>query len=378
MNAKYQKLFEPINLPNGEVISNRVVIAPMTTESANPDGTVADAELRYYAARANGVGMFITACIAVSPNGITFPGQFVGFDERQMPRLRLLAETIKRGGGKAILQMQHGGRQCPLALVDGDVVSSGAVGNPRNVDAAGNMVVPRELSEAEIRGIIKDFGQVTRMAIDAGFDGVEIHGANTYLIQQFFSPLTNTRSDLWGGSVDKRMTFPLQVVNEVQTVVRQAKRPDFIVGYRFSPEEFETPGIRFDETLQLVDRLAGYGLDYLHVSLAQADLQPRMEAKSQAAIVTQLRDIIDGRLPLIAVGSIFTPEQAVAALELGADFAALGRVAVIDPDWLAKVEAGREAEIVQTFDAEGADATAVPELMRDWILAKPGWFPGTE
>ncbi len=174
-----------------------------------------------------------------------------------------LATTIKEQGAKAILQIFHGGRMCPPELVpNGDIVSASAVPAEQP-----NAHIPRALKGEEIRTIIKDFGETTRRAIEAGFDGVEIHGANGYLIHQFFSPHSNRREDEWGGSLQKRLAFPLAIVDEVKKVVDTYAKEPFIVGYRFSPEEPETPGITMADTLELVDALANQPIDYLHVSL---------------------------------------------------------------------------------------------------------------
>jgi 2,4-dienoyl-CoA reductase-like NADH-dependent reductase (Old Yellow Enzyme family) len=128
-------------------------------------------------------------------------------------------------------------------------------------------VVPREMTEEEIYTIIHAFGEATRRAIEAGFDGIEIHGANTYLIQQFFSPHSNCRTDRWGGTLEKRMAFPLALIESVQNAVATHAKTPFIVGYRISPEEMENPGITMEDTLHLVDVLAEQKLDYIHVSV---------------------------------------------------------------------------------------------------------------
>ncbi|MEJ7301331.1 flavocytochrome c, partial [Staphylococcus caprae] len=104
------------------------------------------------------------------------------------------------------------------------------------------------MTHAQINEMINDFGEATRRAIEAGFDGVEIHGANTYLLQQFFSPHSNRRKDSWGGSREKRTRFPIEVLTKVQHVVAEKEASHFIIGYRFSPEEIEEPGIRFEDT----------------------------------------------------------------------------------------------------------------------------------
>jgi 2,4-dienoyl-CoA reductase-like NADH-dependent reductase (Old Yellow Enzyme family) len=198
MNSKYQPLLQTFDFKNGIQLKNRIVMAPMTNFSSNEDGTVTEAETAYYSRRSGGVGMVITACAYVTPSGKGFPGEFGSDSDDMIPSLRKLASSIKDKGAKAILQIFHGGRMVPAELVpDGDVVSASAVpaeqGHP-----SGEAPVPRALTHEEINSIIKDFGESARRAIEAGFDGVEIHGANGYLIQQFVSPHSNRREDEFG------------------------------------------------------------------------------------------------------------------------------------------------------------------------------------
>jgi 2,4-dienoyl-CoA reductase-like NADH-dependent reductase (Old Yellow Enzyme family) len=247
MNEKYGPILENFQFNNRVELKNRVVMAPMTNYSSNKDGTVSDEEVNYYIRRSKGVSMVITACTYVTPNGQGFPGEFAGHTDEMIPSLQRLATAIKNEGSKAILQIFHAGRQVPKNIApNGDVVSASAIAYPTE-----GKPIPRALTEVEVEGIIHDFGETTRRAIQAGYNGVEIHGANTYLIQQFFSPHSNRRSDRFGGSLEKRMTFPLAVVDEVQRVVKEHASDSFIIGYRFSPEEHDEPGItwliRFSE-----------------------------------------------------------------------------------------------------------------------------------
>lgn len=183
MNPKFNQMFEQVSLPTGITLKNRIVLAPMTHMSSNADGTISDAELAYYARRTGGAGMSITAVGHVTEYGIGFPAQFGVYDDRFIPGLKKLAETIKQQGSVAVLQIFHAGRLTPeQAVPSGQVVAPSAVASERPGSPE-----PRELTDAEITSIIKDFGEATRRAIEAGFDGVEIHGANGYLIQQFFS-----------------------------------------------------------------------------------------------------------------------------------------------------------------------------------------------
>ncbi|TLS36236.1 NADH-dependent flavin oxidoreductase [Pseudalkalibacillus caeni] len=376
MNQKYNALFEPFTFENGIELKNRIMMAPMTNFSSNPDGSVTDAEVDYYARRSKGVGTVITACANVTANGKGFKGEFGSHRDDLIPSLKQLATGIKKEGAKAILQIFHGGRMCPPDLVpDGQIVSASSVPAEQGQTKG---IVPKELSEEEIKEIVDAFGESARRAIEAGFDGVEIHGANTYLIQQFFSPHSNRREDRYGGSVEKRMTFPLEVIEKVKNVVAEHANEPFIIGYRFSPEEPETPGITMDQTLQLVDTLADQGLDYLHVSLMDFTSKPRRGVDTDKTRVELLIETIGNRVPLIGVGSIYSADDAVKAMEMGLPLLALGREIIIDPDWVQKIQNGNEEDIATTLDKSKQDELVVPDPLWQAIVNTPGWFPGVE
>jgi 2,4-dienoyl-CoA reductase-like NADH-dependent reductase (Old Yellow Enzyme family) len=264
MSTEFKSLFEPFTFPVSNItLRNRVIMAPMTTWSGNDDGTVSDQELAYYSKRSHGVGLVATACAYVIPQGKAFKGQIGVHSDEMLTSLKNIAGAIHLGGAKAVLQIHHGGRQsAPELLPDHQPVSASNIPT-----VLPNAPTPRALTEDEIIQTIKAFGEATRRAIEAGFDGVEIHGANTYLVQQFFSPHSNRRDDHWGGSIEKRLNFPLAVANEVIKTIKEHATTPFLAGYRLSPEEMEEPGITLDDTFVLVDRLAALKLDYLHISV---------------------------------------------------------------------------------------------------------------
>ena len=374
MNLKYAPLFVSFKLGNGIQLKNRIVMAPMTNFASNSDGTVSDAEIKYYERRSNGVGMVITACTNVSANGKGFDGEFAGDSDEMIPSLRRLASAIKEKGAKAILQIFHGGREVPPEVIpNGDVVSASAV----PAEGEGKPI-PRALSETEIETIIRHFGETTRRAIEAGFDGVEIHGANGYLIHQFFSPHSNRREDRWGGTLEKRLTFPMAVVDEVKKVVSTHAKEPFIVGYRLSPEEPETLGFTMADTLVLVDALADKNLDYLHISLMDFWSTPRRGVEDTRSRIEIIQDLVDDRVPVIGVGSIYTPDDALKALQTGVPLIALGRELIIDPDWVQKVEQGRESEIVTKLNKNNQQQIEIPNPLWQLIIKTPGWFPGID
>jgi 2,4-dienoyl-CoA reductase-like NADH-dependent reductase (Old Yellow Enzyme family) len=372
MNSKYKELLSPYTFKNGVELKNRIIMAPMTNFSSDEQGNVTDAEVTYYARRSKDVSMVITACTYVTPDGKGFPGEFGGDSDEMIPSLERLAKGIKDQGAKAVLQIFHGGVQCPPDLVpDGDVVSASEVTGEKGEKKA------RALSEAEIENIIDAFGETTRRAIEAGYDGVEIHGANGYLIHQFFSPMTNRREDRYGGSLEKRMTFPLAIVDKVKSVVAEHADASFLVGYRFSPEEPEDNGFTMGDTLTLVDALADKDLDYLHVSLFEFFSKPRRGVKDvEKTRMDYLLETIGDRTPLIGVGSIYSADDAQKAFSTGVPLLALGRELIIDPDWLMKIEEGREDDIVTEIDKGKQEELVVPDPLWNAIVNTPGWFPG--
>ncbi|PTL39935.1 NADH-dependent flavin oxidoreductase [Alkalicoccus saliphilus] len=370
-----RKFLEPYTFANGMNVKNRIMLAPMTNFSSDEKGQVTPEELAYYRERSRGAGTVITACANVTAGGKGFPGQ-IGIDRDELDSsLRELASTIQEEGAKAVVQIYHGGRMSPPDLLpDKQPVSASAVAPVRE-----GAVTPRELTEEEIAHIIKAFGQAAQRAVRAGFDGVEIHGANTYLIQQFFSPHSNRRTDKWGGSVEDRMRFPLAVVKEVLQSVKEAGADEtFLIGYRFSPEEKEEPGITMEDTMKLINRLAEEKLDYLHVSVQDFSAGSMRNKEDERSRVEIVQEAVGEKIPVVGVGSLYTPDEAEKAMESGVPFLALGRELIVDPQWVEKVESGREAEIRTELSTEDREKLVVPKPLWKAIVNTPGWFPVAE
>ncbi len=352
MNSKYTPLFQPYTLNNGIEIKNRLVVAPMTHYASNPDGSVSEEELAFLQRRAQNFGLFITAATLVSPEGKAFPGQPYAISAADLPSLKTVAKTLQDQGAKAILQIHHGGQLALKNLIgDADVVAASA-----NLQRQA-----RALSETEIEAIIAAFANATELAIQAGFDGVEIHGANNYLIQQFFSAETNRRNDQWGGSLEKRLRFPLAVVDAVSAVKVRSERKDFILGYRFSPEEPGDNGLTMQDTFALIDALVEKPLQYLHVSLWDFYKKARRGADSTLTRMQLIHRRINGKLPLIGVGNLFTADQILAAYQTGwAEFIAMGKSVLINPDLATLIANGEESKIATEIDPDRNDYYRIP------------------
>lgn len=366
------RLFETFDLIPGLTVRNRVAMAPMTTWAAEDDGTVSVEEEAYYRRRAQGVGLVITGCTHVQANGVGFTGEFAAHDDRYIPSLRRLATAAKSGGAPAILQIFHAGVKTRPDLVD-DVVAASAVSGDAGPFAPA--IMPRALADSEIEEIVRAFGEATRRAIDAGFDGIELHGAHGFLIQNFFSPHSNRRTDRWGGSLENRMRFPLAVVTEVRRVIAAHANRPFALGYRISCDEAHDDGLRIADTLALTDRMIDAGIDYLHASLGNALEARPVDNGTGPAIVTILHDHLAGRIPLIAAGQVRSAEQARKALACGFSVVAIGQALVMDPDWVEQARLNNDGSTSLAIDPTSIGHLDIPSKLWRIIEATPGWFP---
>ena len=376
MATEYSQLFQSFPLTADITLRNRVIMAPMTTWSANHDGTVSEEELAYMRQRVKDVGLVITGCTHVLENGIGFTKEFAAFDDRFTPSLAKLAQAAKSGGAPAILQIFHAGNKAiPDLIPDADVVSASTLKTP-TASFVDSQRMSRALSHAEILDMVHAFGETTRRAIEAGFDGIELHGAHGFLIQNFFSPLFNQRTDEWGGSLEKRMSFPLAVVKEVKRVIQQYAQKPFALGYRMSVEEYDENGLRIQDSLQLIDRLIETGIDYLHVSLVDVLNAKPVDHLDDELTITRVIKHLNHRIPLISAGQIRTPDQAERALELGLPLIAIGKALVMNPNWIELAKTQRVHLISTELQLEMKNADLhIPDHLWQEIKLRKGWFP---
>lgn len=353
--TKQYRFMEPYQFANGAKLQNHIVMAPVTTQSSFFDGTVSNDEINFYRMR-SGVGMIIVEVANVDATGKGFEGELSVAEDRFIPGLTALANAIHSKGSKAVLQIFDAGRKTTREILRGQQPHSASAVAPHRDPQN----VPVALTEPKIEQIIKDFGEATRRAIQAGFDGVEIHGANTYLIQQFFSPHSNRRTDKWGGDVDQRMAFPKAVIVAVKKAADQYAAKDFIIGYRFSPEELSKPGITIADTLKLVDMLSDQPIDYLHSSMGNHKRSSLINRDDHETLNNKILKVIAGRKPLIEVGSIQTPADAETTLADGASLVAMGRELLRKPNWVEKVAAGDEQSIRYQLSPVDMDLVGLP------------------
>ena len=366
-----KQLFQNFTFNKGIETKNRIAMAPMTTWASNDDYTISDDEIKHYEARSGNVGLVITGCTRVMPNGIGFNNEYASYDDSFLPSLKKLATAAKKGGAPAILQIYHAGNKAVLDLIPNSIpVSASPIALAPSMFYAGG-TVSRELTHEEILEMIKAFGETTHRAIQAGFDGIELHGAHGFLLQNFFSPYYNQRTDYWGGSAEKRMNFALEVIKEVQDVIKKYAEKPFMIGFRISPEDPES--YRVKDTFPLIDKLIASGIDYLHVSLA--DLLSQKSIDDENGDVTLLKSILDHvqhRVPVIAAGGIKQFNEAEEALKLGLSMVAVGHGLVINPNWVELASNKEKADEVLSMSK--ADELAIPKKLQEFIKVATGFF----
>jgi len=224
-----------------------------------------------------------------------------------------------------IPQLFHGGFRCPRRITGVQPVSASEFQITKP-----DFEIPRALSEEEIFDIKSHFVAAAQRAIDAGLPGVEIHGANGYLFTQFLSPETNRRNDKWGGSLENRARFLLEVTREIRTAIG----PEKILGIRISPENTKLiGGIDIDEMKQVACELNSLGADYISLSLWDARKRTDKYGEGGVSVVEQFRKALPSKIALIVSGKIWTHADARQVLELGADSVALGAAAIANPSW---------------------------------------------
>jgi 2,4-dienoyl-CoA reductase-like NADH-dependent reductase (Old Yellow Enzyme family) len=375
-------VWSPFRFNSGQEIANRFVIAPLTTDSSREDGTATDGEIEFIRRRAaSGFGVAISSATYVEQDGRSWQGTGAAHDGH-LSSLRRLAEAMRASGGLAILQIYDGGRIAKPELIgERSLRAASAVASLRP-----GAKTPRAMTSDEVENLIARFREAASLARKAGFDGVEIHGANHYAVHQFFSPRANRRDDHWGGTLSKRMNFSLAVAQ----AVRDALGPNLITGFRITPFEAEADGYTLDDAKLLCSELAKLKLDYISVSLDDYRMaRPTGEARVYdrpvektcnlaESPITEFARIIAGRSAVMASGGIKSCGDAEGAIKLGADLVAIGRAVVVDPEWLSKVRSNREKSILAGLPKEKREIAAtlsIPDRMVEYLLSRPGWIP---
>ena len=344
-------LHETLSLRSGLVIPNRVALAAMTNGQSQTNGELGDDELHWLERRAvGGFGIVCTCAAYVARDGKAWDGELGVDRDEDVPGLTRLATAIKSHGSTAMVQLFHGGVRATQRLSGEQVWSASEF----QEDSPG-FETPRAATEADIVRTIEAFAAAAARCKRAGFDGVELHGAHGYLLTQFFSPVNNTRTDRWGGSVENRARF----VREVTRAVRARVGANFTVGIRLSLEHGgHAKGLDLDESLQLAAWLAEDGVDFIHASLWRSENFTRKRPAEHP--IPLCRAALPQEVALIAAGNIWTYEDAALARERGADMVALARPAIINPDWPKLAKPGWEPRRPPLTPAELGELAVSP------------------
>ncbi len=354
MKEKYQDLFQPIQLPNGVTLEGRYALSSIVTNSSTSEGRVTEADIKYHERRSHSAPLQISGAAYVEEFGQRFEYGFSADHDRSIPGLKKLAQSMQRDGAKAVLQLVHSGRQAHQAIHD-----FGFSYGPSAMEL--NTPVPHqvlEMSPRKIRHVVTQYGDAVRRAIQAGFDGIEITGANRYLIQAFFSVFSNKREDEYGPqNLDNRSRFGLEVMAEVQRVIDEEAPENFILGYRISPEESagSLVGFTIEEMCYYIDRLLETArIDYLATAMwgdRSYNEIVRFGKHTGDLMNRVIYDHLAGRVPLMVTGGVNTADKAMEALEI-ADMTAVATPLLTDPEFFIKIKESREDEIDLTINGE--------------------------
>src|SRR5262245_27534769 len=310
-------LFEPLVFRTQLSARNRIVLAPLTNMQSHTDGSLGDDELRWLSSRAEGgFGIVMTCAAHVARDGQGWPGELGVFDDVLLPGLTTLAAALRQRGATSIMQIFHGGLRA-----DPKVTAT----IPWSASEADGV---RAATEDDIARVIGQFADAAVRAREAGFDGVELHGAHGYLFTQFLSATQNRRTDQWGGPLHQRA----RLVREAMRAVRSRVGPSFTVGVRLSPEDFgNARGLDLDESVQTARWLAEDGADFIHLSLWQALLNTAKRPDVHA--IPLFRSALPDGVRVLAAGAVWTRHEAEHVLDMGADGVVLGRSAIVNADW---------------------------------------------
>jgi 2,4-dienoyl-CoA reductase-like NADH-dependent reductase (Old Yellow Enzyme family) len=329
--TRFPHLFEPVTI-RGRVAPNRIMRSA-TNSTLAEGGRVGERLLAFCDAQAGGVGIFVTEGIRSVPSPYLQPTRLAATTDDAIPGYRRLADAIHRHGGLIVGQMGAGGRQHLGRAVPPGLDGPSAIACPHSGG------VPHELTVEEIAEIVVAFGRTAARLIEAGFDGIEIHGAQGHLIQQFLSPLSNQRTDAYGGSVEARRRFPREILSRVRCAIGG----EAILGYRFGVEEFTDGGLTIDDTTEIAAAFAADGdVDYYSLSQGnfgtiEAHLPDRHYSQPAFPELHHRIKAASGHVLVAAGGRVQMPEQAEAMIAEGdADIVTFTRALLADSEWAVK------------------------------------------
>ncbi len=315
-------LQSPLTFACGKTMKNRFSVAPMTNTQSHEDGTLSDDEFNWLTMRAKGgFGLVMTCASHVSEIGKGFPGQLGIFSDKHIEGHTRLASKIKEYGSLAVIQLHHAGMRSPKELI----------GEAPVCPSENEKFDARSMSLEEVHQLKDDFVNAAIRSKQAGYDGVEIHGAHGYILAQFLSAEINHRSDEYGGSLENRARLLFQIVDEV----REKCGADFLLGVRLSPERF---GMDLIEVKEVSQRLVNEGkIDFLDISLWDVFKDPEDEAYQEQSLLSHFTDLDLKNVQLTVAGKINKGEDVQKVLDSKVDFVSIGHSAILHHDFPKRV-----------------------------------------
>jgi 2,4-dienoyl-CoA reductase-like NADH-dependent reductase (Old Yellow Enzyme family) len=349
-------VFKPLTFKRGPAMPNRFMLAPLTNQQSHADGILSDAEYHWLTMRAKGgFGLTMTAAAHVQREGQAFPGQIGIYDDAHIPALARLAADIKAEGSVAVLQLFHAGIRANSGLSGLPVVG------PSDDPKTG----ARAMSLGEVEDMIEAYITAAERAEKAGFDGVELHGAHTYLLCSFLGAEYNRRDDRYGGSLENRA----RPIREIISGIRSRCNPQFSVGLRLSAELM---GMEFAEVLTIAEQLMQEGeIDYLDMSLWDAFKEPVDKNYQGRTLLSWFAGLDRGEVRLGVAGKIQSAADIHACMAAGVDFVVIGRAAILHHNLPGLVERDPDFRMASPPISEGyllAEGVSAPfiDYIRHW------------
>jgi 2,4-dienoyl-CoA reductase-like NADH-dependent reductase (Old Yellow Enzyme family) len=348
--SQFKRVFSPLTV-NNMALPNRIVFPPIATNLGDKDGFVTDELIRYLAARARGgTGLIIVENTAVNLEGRSLDREPRLDDDRYIEAFQRLADEIHKEGARVAIQLHHGGRSTSEKVTGCTPAAPSAVTCPVFKEK------PRCMTLEDIHRTIEDFASAARRAQQAGADAVEIHGASGFLPAQFLSPYANKRTDSYGGSLENRLRFSVELLRTMRARVG----PDYPIGYRFSGDEYIAGGLTLEDHKAIAPELVAAGADMLHVTagvlenLEEVGIVPA-DKKHEGwhnHLAAGIKEVVSAWV--ITVGRITSLATAEDVLARGqADLVSIGRALIADPQLVNKSRHGRQQEIVKCKQCNG-------------------------
>jgi 2,4-dienoyl-CoA reductase-like NADH-dependent reductase (Old Yellow Enzyme family) len=311
-----------LRFPCGKTMKNRFMLAPLTNQQSNADGSLSQDEFKWLTKRAaGGFGLVMTCAAHVQKVGQGFPGQLGIFDDELAEGHIRLTKAIKHHGSLAVIQLHHAGMRSPEALIGEQPVCA----------SANEKMRARGLETSEVIVLKNDFINAAVRAKKWGYDGIEVHGAHGYILTQFLSAEINHRTDQYGGSLSNRARLLFEIIEGI----RVACGADFILGIRLSPERF---GMDIQEAKTICNQLIYEAkIDFLDLSLWDINKLPEDERYQNKNVLEHVLSIDRKNIPLTVAGNIRTGQDVNNVIAKGVDFVTIGRAAILHHDFPKKV-----------------------------------------